>query len=238
MGVADSEHGHWREHEISEPAGPPMLDEEDQERFRRVLADAQEALAGADLLYAVMGGVPSSVYGRPRWTHDIDIFLRPHDARRGLEIFAKAGFETERHNDTWLYKAYKEDVLVDVIFKAEGDIYLDSEMSSRIREIEFEGVRVRAVSPEDLIVVKTVVHREDTSRYWFDALSIIARTPLDWDYLLWRSRVAPSRVLSLLVYALSNGLAVPPEPIERLFAAVSSSSDPLPVLASSGRVHP
>lgn len=231
MSFGNDEHRHWREHEITEPAGPPMLDDEDQERFRKVLAEAQDALDDAGLLFAVMGGVPSSVYGRPRWTHDIDLFLRPHDARRGLEIFAKAGFETERHNDTWLYKAYKGGVLVDVIFKAEGDIYLDSEMASRIREIEYEGVRVKAVSPEDLVVVKTVVHKEDTSRYWFDALSIIARTPLDWDYLLWRARVAPSRLLSLLAYAVSNGLAVPPEPIHRLFEAVFSSSDPLPVLA-------
>jgi predicted nucleotidyltransferase len=208
-----------------------MLDQKDQETFRRVLSEAQLALAEAGLLFAVVGGVPSSVYGRPRWTHDIDLFLRPHDARKGLEIFSEAGFETEHHNNTWLYKAYKDGVLVDVIFKAEGDVYLDSEMAERLRTIDYEGVKVQAASPEDIVVVKAVVHREDTSRYWFDALSIIARTALDWDYLLWRSRVAPARMLSLLVYAVSNGLAVPKEPMAELYASVFESGQPLGTLS-------
>lgn len=224
---------YWREHEVIENAGPPMLEQADQERFRRVLLEAQQALISAELPFAVMGGVPSTVYGRPRWTHDIDIFLRPHDAQKGLEIFAAAGFETERPKDTWLYKAYKEGVLVDVIFKVEGDLYLDGEMAARLREIDFEGVPVRAVGPEDLVVVKALVHREDTSRYWFDAVSIIARTPLDWEYLVWRSRVAPARVLSLLIYAVSNGLAVPREPVQRLYEAVFASSDPLATLTAT-----
>ena len=95
-----------------------------------------------------------------------------------------------------------------------------AEMAGRVRRIDYEGVSVAAVSPEDLVVVKAVVHREETSRYWFDALSILARTDLDWEYLLWRARVAPARLLSLLVYAVSRGLAVPSEPVERLHAAV------------------
>jgi predicted nucleotidyltransferase len=217
----------WREHQVIEAPGPPMLDQEDQERFRRVLSEAQQALSDAGLLFAVVGGIPSSVYGRPRWTHDIDIFLRPHDARKALEIIGEAGFSTEQHDTTWLYKAYKDGVLVDLVFKGEGDVYLDAEMAARIRTIDYEGVKVQAASPEDIVVVKAVVHREDTSRYWFDALSVIARTALDWDYLLWRSRVAPARVLSLLVYAVSNGLAVPKEPLVALYDSLFESGRPL-----------
>lgn len=217
----------WRDHQVTEVAGPPMLDQEDQETFRRILSEAQQALSEAGVMFAVVGGVPSSVYGRPRWTHDIDVFVRPHDARKGLEIFAGAGFQTEQHNSTWLYKAYKDGVMVDIVFKGEGDVYLDTEMAARLRTIEYEGVSVQAASPEDIVVVKAVTHKEDTSRYWFDALSIIARTALDWDYLLWRARVAPARVLSLLVYAVSNGLALPREPLQQLFDSLFESGLPL-----------
>ena len=197
-----------------------MLGADGKEPFRAVLAESQEVLQAAGLLFAVVGGVPTSVYGRPRWTRDVDVLLRPHDARPALEAFAEAGFDAARPNDVWLYKASKEGVLVDFIFKAEGDVYLDAEMAGRVRRIDYEGVSVAAVSPEDLVVVKAVVHREETSRYWFDALSILARTDLDWEYLLWRARVAPARLSSLLVYAVSRGLAVPSEPVERLHAAV------------------
>lgn len=216
----DEHTSHWSDHEVTEPVGPPLLGEDGKEGFRSVLAESQELLEAAGLLFAVVGGVPTSVYGRPRWTHDVDVFLRPHDARRALDPFAKAGFDTARPNDVWLYKAAKDGVLVDLIFKAEGDVYLDAEMAGRLRRIDYEGVPVTAVAPEDLVVVKAVVHREETSRYWFDALSILARTELDWEYLLWRARVAPARLLSLLVYAVSRGLAVPSEPAERLHAAV------------------
>jgi len=216
--VTTTEPGPVADHDVVEPIALPALDREDQERFRRVLADAQEALREAAVPFALLGGVASCVYGRPRWTHDIDIFVRPHDARNALGVLADAGFETARHDETWIYKAVKDDVLVDVLFKAEGDVYFDDEMAGRSRQVEFEGVAVTAVAPEDLLIVKVLAHKEETSRYWFDALSIVARSDLDWGYLLRRARIAPARVLSLLVYAVSSGMAIPPGPVAQLVA--------------------
>ena len=54
-----------------------------------------------------------------------------------------------------------------------------------------------------------------------DALAIIARTPLDWTYLVERARQAgPRRVLSLLLYAESNDLAVPAEAVDQLHTII------------------
>ena len=39
--------------------------------------------------------------------------------------------------------------------------------------------------------MKACAMSEDTSRYWYDAVSIIAHTELDWDYLV--SAGAPAR---------------------------------------------
>src|SRR2546423_6732169 len=103
----------------------------DEERFLSALADASAALDAAGVDYVLMGGVGSAAVGRPRWTHDIDFFVRPEDAHRVLKTLAKAGFTTEETYPDWLFKGFKDDVMVDVIFKSAGGIFLDDEMLAR-----------------------------------------------------------------------------------------------------------
>ena len=85
---------------------------------------------------------------------------------------------------------------------------------------DYQGLRVRIPSAEDQIVIKAIVHREETSRHWFDALAILGRAELDWDYLLHRARLGARRVLALLIYAQSADILVPGWSIERLYAEV------------------
>ena len=52
---------------------------------------------------------------------------------------------------------------------------------------------------------------------------MIGQTELDWEYLVSRARQRGARrILSLLLFADSVDLVVPPEPIEALFEAVGS----------------
>ena len=191
----------------------------DEERFVSVLRDAVRAIEDADIPYAMIGGIPSVVLGRPRWSpnEDIDFFVKPEDAKKVLEVLDKAGFETEERDPQWLYKAKRDDVVVDVIFRSSGDFYIDDEMFQRAFIGEFKGLKLRMLAPEDLVVMKALAHKEDTPQYWHDALSIIARSELDWDYLVRRAQVGPRRALSLLMYAQSNDLAVPDRTIRALF---------------------
>jgi hypothetical protein len=165
----------------------------------------------------VIGGIASAVFGRPRWSEDIDLLVRPEDADRTLDVLAAAGFEVHRTFPDWLYKAFREGVLVDVIFKSTGDIYLDQEMLDRSRVEMFRGRAIPVVSAEDLLVMKALAHSEPTPRYWHDALGVVTRADLDWEYVLGRARHGPRRVLSLLLYAQSNALAVPDDVVGRLF---------------------
>src|SRR5207245_5727001 len=96
--------------------------------FVRVLREAVPAVARAGYAFLVLGGLASSLVGRPRWTHDIDFLVRPDDARDVLEALRGAGFTTEETDPIWIYKAFKNDVMVDVIFMVMGGIYLDDEM--------------------------------------------------------------------------------------------------------------
>jgi predicted nucleotidyltransferase len=194
---------------------------EDEDRFVAVLREASAALDAEGVDYLLMGGVGSAAVGRPRWTHDIDFFVRPEDAHRILTTLEKAGFTTEETYPDWLFKAFKDDVMVDVIFKSTGGIYLDEEMLARAGKGEFKGQTVRLIAAEDLIVIKAVVNDEHIPRHWYDALGLISFCDLDWDYLVRRAKqFGARRVLSLLLYAQSNDLIVPAGPVKELFDAI------------------
>jgi len=202
------------------------------EAFTRVLREAVETVERAGIPFLVLGGLASSLVGRPRWTHDIDFLVRPDDARDVLEVLRGAGFTTEETDPVWIYKAFKDDVMVDIIFMVMGGIYLDDEMRARSIERDYitpspsaggQGggvLRLRIPSPEDQIVIKAIVHREETSRHWFDALAILGRADFDWNYLLRRGRVGARRLLALLIYAQSADILVPTWVIRRLYEEV------------------
>ncbi len=188
--------------------------------FARVLREAVETVEKAGFPFLVLGGLASSLVGRLRWTHDIDFLVLPEDARDVLEALRGAGFTTEETDPVWIYKAFKDDIVVDIIFMVMGGIYLDDEMRAHSIERDYDGLRIRIPSPEDQIVIKGIVHREETSRHWFDALAILGRAELDWTYLLRRARVGARRILALLIYAQSSDILVPSWVIRRLYEEV------------------
>jgi predicted nucleotidyltransferase len=191
-----------------------------EEIFVGVLGETVSAIEAAGIDYVLIGGVGSASLGRPRWTHDIDVLVRPIDADPVLEALDAAGFETERTNEHWIFKALRHRVVVDVIFRTVGDIYLDDEMIARAKRAEFMGVEAQVAGPEDQIVIKAIAHDEPSARHWNDALALLAACAIDWDYLLERSARGAHRVLSLLVYAQSNDLVVPVWPIAQLFERI------------------
>lgn len=189
--------------------------------FLRVLDEALDALGKAGIPFLLIGGVGSAVYGRDQGTRDIDVFVRPETARKVLEVLGARGFDTKEVAERWLSKAIKHGVLVDVIFRSSRDILLGDDMLARARVMPFRGRMVPIAPPEDLIVMKACAMSEDTSRYWYDAVSIIAHTELDWDYLVARAREhGARRLLSLLLFATSLDIVVPSEPIETLHDAI------------------
>lgn len=199
------------------------VDHGDDDRLPVVLDETMAALREAGIQFLLIGGVGSCVFGRDRGTRDIDVFVRPESAENVLSALAARGFRTKKEYEHWLYKAWKDDVLVDVIFRSSRDILLDQEMLDRARMVTFRGREVPVAPPEDLIVMKAVAASEDTPRYWYDAIAMIAQTELDWDYLVARARQRGARrILSLLLFADSVDLVVPPEPIEALYEAVGS----------------
>ncbi|MGH2766051.1 MAG: nucleotidyltransferase [Actinomycetota bacterium] len=194
--------------------------EVDDATFFRVLEETVTVLERSGLPHVFMGGLASAALGRPRWTHDIDVFVRPQDARAALRALSASGFRIQETDARWLFKALKERVLVDVIFLSTGSVLLDEEMMAHARELDVEGCPAPVIAPEDLVVIKALVHKERSPRHWFDALALLRRDDLDWTYLVRRARQhGPLRVLSLLYYARSNDQIVPDRAISDLLGA-------------------
>jgi len=192
-----------------------------QEELIEALDLVRGALDEEAVDYVLIGGIAVAALSRARWTHDIDVFVRPEDALRVLDALAGAGMATEQTDMGWLFKAFHGSVLVDVIFRSHGDFYLDDEMVERAVERPFKGSTIRVIAPEDLIVMKALVHDEHNPRHWHDALSLIAHNELDCDYLMRRARHGRRRVLSLLLYAQSNDLPVARTAVETLWSQLS-----------------
>lgn len=203
--------------------GAEGLNGSHHEAFGEALARTVAVLGEAGLPFALLGGVASAGYGRARWTKDIDVFCRPEDADAVLDALAADGFEVERTNPAWIYKAFRDGVQVDVIFKGKGGIFFDERMAERVQTVTLVGVELPAISPEDLIVLKALSHDEESPRHWHDALGVLASADLDWDYLLERARLGPNRVLALLHYSLSVDVPVPTSAINQLHELVSST---------------
>src|SRR5919109_4984431 len=120
-----------------------------EERVAATVAAAASALDEAGLAYALIGGLAASVYGRPRATDDVDLLVKPTEAKRALDVLGEAGFETEETNPSWIYKATRDGLTADLMFGIYGGIYLDDEMLAHATLRDVHGEQVRVLAPED-----------------------------------------------------------------------------------------
>jgi hypothetical protein len=188
-----------------------------------VLRDAITALSHRRIAHLVFGSLASIVLARPRSLgrhEDVDILVHPSSVEPSLQALLRADFSLHQEDPAWIHKATRAGRTVDVIHRVGRDIYLDEEMTDRVIRAEVLGVDLPLISAEDLAVMKALVHQEHRSADWFDALAILRRPDLDWDYLCRRGgQHGPRRLLSLLLYARSDGIAVP----DRAFRTLRST---------------
>lgn len=195
-----------------------------EEDLLLTLQEVVSVLEANDIDHVLMGGIGSFALARPRETHDIDVFVRPGDVDPTLDLLEAEGFEVVIHDPAWLAKAWKRGVLTDVIFRSSGEIYLDDEMVARAERRDYKGVSAKVIAAEDLLVIKALATAEQTSHHWYDALAIIGRCDLDWDYVVQRAiQAGPRRVLSLLLYAESCDTAVPATAITAMHETLHGS---------------
>lgn len=195
--------------------------------FVKTLRQTVDALKEANVPFLVAGGVAAKMYGKRRTTHDLDLFVKPTDARRVMETLAKAGFTTEVTFPDWLYKAFKYDVMVDIIFKSVGNIVVDDEILSRARWMEYRNRLLPTTPPEILMLMKVFAlhdtHAANTHwRHWRDAVSILRNVQLDWEFLYRKAlALGPEIVLGFLLLSGVEGARADAETVARLSRVVA-----------------
>ncbi len=192
----------------------------DEETYLRTLDEVNAAMQAWGRPYCFIGGLASTIYGRDRLTHDLDLFVPPDLADDALTVLAANGFDVERSDPEWIYKAAKRGLMVDVIFQASDGTTLDAELARRVRVEEYAGLRLPLIPPEDLLLTKVSAFREDTARQWFDCLGIIEHAEHDWAYLVERALPKPHRITALLIWPQGNRACVPGPTLEKLTRAV------------------
>jgi predicted nucleotidyltransferase len=198
----------------------------DERTMSRTFRAATQLLEEHDVPFLVVGSIAADAHGDEHWPRpgsDIDLMVREDDAARAQKILGENGFHVEPPDEDWLLKVYREGVLVDIIFRAAATITLDDEMLERARVRPIEGRSVRVISPEDYVVIQSRTFSRATPDHWFNALGVLDRSTVDWDYIVQRSEDGRERLLAFLLFARASSVPVPVRVIRELFASTYRS---------------
>ncbi|MCC6211898.1 MAG: hypothetical protein IT513_12735 [Burkholderiales bacterium] len=169
----------------------------------RALQDLCAKLESAGIEYMLTGSLAASYYASPRMTRDIDIVV-------SLEVAAASKlaevFGTEYHADTELiaegFRLMRPCnvihlptlVKIDLIPRKDGE-YRRLEFQRR-RKVDFAGVLLWIVSPEDLVLSKLEWARESRSEMQLRDVRGLLGTSLDRAYLNeWAGRLGVAALL-------------------------------------------
>jgi hypothetical protein len=156
--------------------------------YKTVMARARTS----GLQFAVGGGFATMTYtGQWRDTKDIDLFILERDKDEMIRILADSGladyYDQQAYERHWIYRSYKDDVIVDVIWAMANRRAVVDEAWLHGPEVEADGERFRLVPAEETLWSKLYVFQRDRCD-WPDGLSLIYSmgTDLNWRRLLER----------------------------------------------------
>lgn len=168
-----------------------MADRAPDPRILAALKKAVGALNEAGIPFALAGSMACWALGGPPSRHDVDLALQKSDAERALEVLEAAGFRVERPPEGWLYKAWADDVLVDLIWAPMG-LTVDEKVLGAAGIVNVDGLELPALAPTDVLTSKLLALNE--SHLDFESLLAIVRgvrEQVDWPELRRRTQDKP-----------------------------------------------
>ena len=183
------------------PLGKNEVDEALTESLKRAVA----ALEEQGVPYLLGGGLGCWARGGPPSSNDIDLMVRPGDARRAQEAMVAAGMRAEDPPEQWLLKAWDGDILIDLIFEPSG-VRISDEVIARGEELSVMAMAVRVMALDDILVTKLLALDEHSADY--RDLILITRSlreQIDWPALRERTGSSP---FARAFFSLAEGLGI------------------------------
>jgi hypothetical protein len=167
------------------------------------------ALREAGVPFMLGGSLACWVRGGPESDHDLDLMVKPEDAEEALQVLARLGMRAERPPEGWLYKAYDEDILVDIIFSPVG-VAITDEVLGRAELVEVEAQPMLVMTLEDVLVTKLLALDEQALDYKsLVQMARPVREQVDWDDVRARTGGSP---YAAAFFTLVEGLGVVESP--------------------------
>jgi hypothetical protein len=196
---------------------------------RAYYRQAMEVLTKAQLPFLV-GGAFAFVHqaGIDRSTKDLDIFVRPSDVHRLLEVCAAAGYEAELVFSHWLAKIRSGESFIDVIFSSgNGVAVVDDQWFEHATEQIVLDLTVLVAPAEETVWSKAfVMERERYDGADVSHILLAYGDRLDWRRLLERFgphwRVLLSHLVMFGFIYPSARSRVPPEILRELLERLSA----------------
>lgn len=173
---------------------------------RDLLVQVAKILDELKITHIVSGGMAVFVWGKPRFTADIDIVVELKEIdlprlQKALQLLHEAGYididmmkDALRHRGQFNFIDGATGVKVDFYIAPKDDFTISA--INRGRREEINGYEVNFISPEDLILVKLKWHEEgDSAKQLEDVKSIlkISGNKLDKKYLkVWAIKLGVS----------------------------------------------
>lgn len=137
-----------------------------------------------DCRYAVIGGIANQVWGKPRFTHDVDLKVLVPDidyaaARAAIRAAFPEPGRPHAPDNPLIVSANIEGVVVDFLLTLPG---YEEQIVTRAVRCDLGDLQVWVCAPEDLIIQKAVAGR---TKDWQDIEGVLIEQHghLDLDYL-------------------------------------------------------
>jgi hypothetical protein len=189
------------------------------EAIEATLRKAAAALERRRVPFLLGGSLAVWARGGPESCNDLDLMVRREDADPALGALEEAGMRPERPPEGWLFKAWDEDVLVDLIFAPKG-LTIDDATFDRSERVSVFGLELRAMTLEDVLTTK--LHALHEHHLDYDPLLQMARPVrerIDWERVRSATEDSP---YARAFFTLAEGLGL----IEAPAAARAAASRP------------
>jgi len=158
-----------------------------QETLKRTVS----ALDEAQIPFLIGGSLASWARGGPASSHDLDVMIRPADARRAQDALVAVGMRPEDPPESWLLKAWDGEVLVDLIYEPAG-LVVDDDLIAGAEWANAAAMDFRVIAVDDVLYTKLNALNE----HYLDFSSPLqiaraVREQVDWERLRERTAGSP-----------------------------------------------